>query len=1188
MRKTYLLLAMALLLGACQREQDFDAGPPQNRLTARMEGDSKTVLNPAGAGISHILWAEGDRLAVSIDGSAKTSVFTLSEGAGTREAVFTGMGKGDNYTAVYPAGIVTGWDGNGVYVNLPVEQKRETGSFGPGAYPMAASGNSNLEFRNIASILKLSLKGKQTIQRIVFRPNEPGLGVSGHARISLATPYEPVLEMMPEAIDSVVLVTGGVTLREDVPIDFYLVVPAQTYKGGFTVTIRSASDYMEQSYGADFTMRRSELHAADPIKVLMNAEVEVSSFLHGTGTEKDPLRIDSQADLLLLAQAVNARADIPTDTDMEVPAADAHYLLTADIDLSSYCSAAKRRNWTPIGGEGISFNGHFDGGGHRISGLFIDRQFLPEDTAPMEQGLFGYGGSTDAVIENLTVEGTIKDIGDFAGLVVGYFNGTLLHCYSEGNLDCVAGSGSAIGGLAGHGGWRTEGCINRADVAGLSQTGGIAGYAMGDVINCFNYGTIEGGSDTGGIMGVSDALVYGCRNFGPVTGSRDLSSCTGGIVGNQNYGKIVACRNEGPVSGFQWAGGISGYSRQGSFVWNCVNRGKVAGTRQVGGLVGSLSSNSSGWGFATTLRGCLNLGEVEPGVEAENVGALCGELDGGDPSVLDSESSWNAWLYDPEEGLGMKEAYGVVKGKTEQVRSFTYTEMRKAGDGSALLWLNSWTGGHVNGLEGCQLQGWVKDPDDGLPSLSGLPAQEPGFEKAIFTVTADDAAFNVPGGELKVSVYSSLSFKVETPSWIEQTDVISYETDPFNSLYVFLVKPNDGGASRTGAIRFVNEEGTERRVTVRQREPYLRIDKDQMVMTGPGGSQRLQLTTSMAWTASSDAAWCRVGPSEGVGDQLMAVRALENPDKAARMATVTIASTDGSRQAILTVVQGGSEETETGDWRTQPFVHQSLAMRFTATWCGWCPRMNRTVHKAMELYPGHILHLALHEPGSDLPFRDVEPLQSQYGAWGFPTGIIDGRQKIDNDETSKAAPILVDIVKETESVYGTHTGVDISSKAEGRNVDIDVNAYVKTAGDYKITVLLVEDGIIHSQSDYEEGTHDNYVHDDVARVAVTSVLGDPFSIDKDFTVKSFHYSLSVPSPYVVESLRVFVYVQKSFGSAPRIQNGNFGDYYVDNCGTAMVGGRLRLALEGDSGGSGGGDEGEGNEGIVPGDDINLK
>ena len=102
-------------------------------------------------------------------------------------------------------------------------------------------------------------------------------------------------------------------------------------------------------------------------------------------------------------------------------------------------------------------------------------------------------------------------------------------------------------------------------------------------------------------------------------------------------------------------------------------------------------------------------------------------------------------------------------------------------------------------------------------------------------------------------------------------------------------------------------------------------------------------------------------------------------------------------------------------------------------------------------------------------------------------------------------------------------------------------------------------------------------------MSLTDVDGDAFSISEDFQVKPFRYSVSVPAAYVLENLRVLVYIQRTFGSDPVNQSGGYGSYFVDNVGTAPVGGYLRLALKGGGGGTGGGN----NEGITPGDDINL-
>ena len=87
--------------------------------------------------------------------------------------------------------------------------------------------------------------------------------------------------------------------------------------------------------------------------------------------------------------------------------------LTADIDLKDY-------NWTPIGSSYTSaFEGTFNGGGHKITGLTINNDAL--DNA----GLFGY--CNGATIQNLTIENaSIK--GDEN---VGILAGTLVDCKIE-------------------------------------------------------------------------------------------------------------------------------------------------------------------------------------------------------------------------------------------------------------------------------------------------------------------------------------------------------------------------------------------------------------------------------------------------------------------------------------------------------------------------------------------------------------------------------------------------------------------------------------------------------------------------------------------------------------------------------------------------------------------------------------
>ena len=1161
---------LALGLMGCQRHMEQNLAPerPLHEIVATVEdAETKTTLSPGENGVSSVLWSEGDALAVFIDGKNTSIKFTLREGAGTKKGVFKGDGKGSHYAAFYPAEMVSSLSGSAMQITLPAEQEYQAGTFASGSYPMLATGNTaNLQFSNLSSVLRLSLTGKHPVTRIVFRSAQPANKVCGPASVNTT---DNVLSVSENGCDSLVLNVPGVQLNEQETTHFFLSLPPQTYKGGFTVRVYTGERFMDKSYTKDFTMKRSLLHKADAFAFKPNG-VDVSTTLEGRGTEREPFRIASLGDLLLMQSAVNADGSVRTSDGENVRAKAAFYILVNDIDLSPVYNEKSGKSWTPIGNDSNRFAGSFEGGGHKIKGLYIN-------TRLSDQGFFGVlDGSS---INNLTVIGDVTSTGSHIGLVAGRFegfadrSGTFMNCSSEGTLR----GGNTVGGILGGGSYAKEyGCVNRADITGQTSVGGIAGITSWGGSNCINYGTITGVYMTGGIFGCSGDMLEACSNFGTIKGDYQ----TGGIIGYQNSGWLSNCMNEGDVSGSSDVGGISAYSRQGSAVWNNVNRGHVSGNDNVGGICGRLSSNSG----SSILQNCLNLGKVELLKSGGRAGGICGqnegpfEISGAGPCTL--EQSY--WLYDKAKGAGMETGIGLDDGTSGNNYSLSIAQMKGVSYGSALYQgysvildaLNCWA---YDQRKSRELQSWQYSAVDGYPVLTGLPAQSPGGDQTVFTISLNNTEILASGGVFTVDVKSSEEYSVETPNWITESSVQTFETDRFLKRHAFSVSRNDSGANRSGSVAFSNSKGTKLTVHVSQKYPYLRLDDSDIVFSANVSSRRISLESSLPWSASSGAAWCTVAPSSGDGNGAVTVKAMQNDDSSLRETYITIASEDKSIQYTIHVIQSGSKE---GDWKKQEFVHQSLMMRFTATWCGYCPVMNTSVKMAQEKYPDKIQHLALHGEGSALQFSDVTPLKNRYSITGFPTGIVDGRTLIGNYWSDYASDLIVNAVKETESVYGTRTGVDISTSVSGRSVNVDVNAYIKKAGDYKITVLLVEDDIIEAQLDYYN--QGKYMHNGVARMSLTDVDGDSFTIPGDYKVKSFHYSVSVPAAYVMDNMRVLVYIQRTFGSDSVYQSGSYGDYFVDNVGTAPVGGYLKLALEG-----GGGDSGDGNEGITPGGDIDM-
>lgn len=249
------------------------------------------------------------------------------------------------------------------------------------------------------------------------------------------------------------------------------------------------------------------------------------------------------------------------------------------------------------------------------------------------------------------------------------------------------------------------------------------------------------------------------------------------------------------------------------------------------------------------------------------------------------------------------------------------------------------------------------------------------------------------------------------------------------------------------------------------------------------------------------------------------------------------------------VVKGSEDPDDPEDWAGKEFWHKSLGMRFTATWCGYCPNLATGFAKAVSQYPNKIEQLNLHPASSNLGFSGTSALSNIFNVTGYPTGMIDYRSRIGNYASDDAATLVVDAVKETEKNYPVKTGISFSSSVSGSTLNLNVKLYIKEKGDYKVTAVLLEDNIIG----YQNGGGDNYNHSSIARVAITDITGDAVSTSEDYKTVSKNYTATIPSSCDKNNLRVLVYVLRQYGSQTIIRTADYGDYYVDNAISAAVG-----------------------------------
>ena len=336
--------------------------------------------------------------------------------------------------------------------------------------------------------------------------------------------------------------------------------------------------------------------------------------------------------------------------------------------------------------------------------------------------------------------------------------------------------------------------------------------------------------------------------------------------------------------------------------------------------------------------------------------------------------------------------------------------------------------------------------------------------------------------------------------------------------------------------------------------PKFELVETEAEMSFMGGIFNIGLIADMPYEYECDADW--VIPAETKADddyEGILFEVSNNTGDEERSAV--IAFTNGATTLNFTLTQG-TDGIGSKDWKSEPFMHRSLAMRFTATWCGYCPWMAQAFEEAKAQMPEALEIVSLHTADSDLGFSGTRTLSNRFRASTLPTGVVDARASIPNyQSTATTAKAVLDVARETQKEYPASVGIACASQVSGSDLTATVGLYLKEAGKYRLTVLVLEDDITNKQN----GGGNDYKHNDIARLAMTSMSGDVVEVEAggEFVVKSFTGKLR--KEWITENLKVLVYVEKPYGSQPRKEGvesaeyADYGDTYIDNCRVVEVG-----------------------------------
>ncbi len=201
---------------------------------------------------------------------------------------------------------------------------------------------------------------------------------------------------------------------------------------------------------------------------LMLQNIYAQPFAGGSGTTEDPYRVATAAHL------DNIRGEY----------LDKHFRQTADINLG-VAPWKVGEGWEPIGTSGSPFTGSFDGAGHVIYNLVVNRP------GTNYQGLFGY--LDGAVIHNVSLQDIHVRGNTYTGGLAGYaLNSAVDRLQVTGEVSGGAYTGGIIGSMFGGSLFYIS---TDASVLGAAETGGLAGRTDGftlTVHHAFTLGTVQG------------------------------------------------------------------------------------------------------------------------------------------------------------------------------------------------------------------------------------------------------------------------------------------------------------------------------------------------------------------------------------------------------------------------------------------------------------------------------------------------------------------------------------------------------------------------------------------------------------------------------------------------------------------------------------------------------------------------
>jgi len=341
--RTIIITLCVAALHSCAKEIEQEVETPGDEIVSEgytlqtfsaISEDTKTSISGGNT-----VWNEGDQIRVVFSDGSASDPFTLTGGAGTNTAEFTGLvpnGK-SAVAAVYPASAYSSVSGTTVRVSVPEEQP---GTFAAGNVAVAKVGAENdMSFKNVNSFLVFQLKAGSEVSKVEVSSVD-GSALSGTVQVDCSG-AAPEAGAVTGPASTVSMTTSGAGT-------YYMsIVPGSTHSKGLKMTYYTGTpgNYTETGVyylNRNLTIAGNYMYAFGEVETDKNYYVTVSGA--GSHTGMDWANAFSKSEMSKRVTLTDAQS-----SDASTKAAK-----IAAIDGATFHMAAGDYDFD--GGLGISFN----------------------------------------------------------------------------------------------------------------------------------------------------------------------------------------------------------------------------------------------------------------------------------------------------------------------------------------------------------------------------------------------------------------------------------------------------------------------------------------------------------------------------------------------------------------------------------------------------------------------------------------------------------------------------------------------------------------------------------------------------------------------------------------------------------------------------------------------------------------